>query len=197
MTLSRSAVRLAAALAAAMVMGVAGLDFFSMRQAYAQATPGARPAGMRRLTLVVNDMEKSLDFYQRIGLVKSSEKAVTDTDGVYGAAELPLTADSTRSRVIVLGGADEQSLALLWYDHPALPSARGNLVGIGIGDVIVGIVVPDIEGAYSRLNQIGTRFPLPPSRYTAADGTPAAGRHLYAYDPDGRMIEVIQLDSRK
>ena len=192
MTFSRSAVRLATILAAVVVMGVAGLE-----QACAQATPGARPAGLRRLTLVVNDMEKSLDFYQRIGLVKSSEKAVTDTDGVYGAAELPLTADSTRSRVVVLNGAEEQSLALLWYDRPALPSARGNLVGIGIGDVIVGIVVPDIEGAYSRLNQIGTRFPLPPARYTAADGTPATGRHLYAYDPDGRMIEVIQLDSRK
>ncbi len=192
MTFSRSAIRLACVVAAVVAMGVAGME-----QAQAQATPGARPAGLRRLTLVVNDMEKSLDFYQRIGLVKSAEKTVTDTDGVYGAAELPLTADSTRSRVVVLNGAEEQSLALLWYDHPSLPSARGNLVGIGVGDVIVGIVVPDIEGAYSRLNQIGTRFPLPPARFNAADGTAASGRHLYAYDPDGRMIEILQLDSRK
>ena len=192
MTFPRSAIRLAPAfLAVAMMMGAAG------PQAHAQATPGARPAGLKRLTLVVNDIEKSLDFYQRIGLVKSSEKTVTDTDGVYGAAELPLTADSTRSRVVVLNGTDEQSLALLWYDRPGLPSARGNLLGIGTGDVIVGVVVPDIEGAYARLNQIGTRFPLPPGRFNSADGTIQSGRHLYAYDPDGRMVEVIQLDTRK
>ena len=183
-------IRLARIVLAALVMGLAS-------QAYAQGTPAARPAGLKRLTLVVNDIEKSLDFYQRIGLVKSTEKAAAETDGVYGASELPLTADSTRSRVVVLGGADDQTLALLWYDRPALPSARGNLLGLGTGDVIVGIVVPDIEGAYSRLNQIGTRFPLPPGRFTAADGTAASGRHLYAYDPDGRMVEVIQLDARK
>ena len=60
--------------------------------------------------------------------------------------------------------------------------------------------LPDYRGpggAYSRLNQIGTRFPLPPARFNAADGTAASGRHLYAYDPDGRMIEILQLDSRK
>lgn len=183
-------VRLACIALAVLAMGSGG-------EAFAQGTPGARPAALKRLTLVVTDIEKSLDFYQRIGLVKSSEKSATETDGIFGGAELPLTADSTRSRVVVLNGADDQSLALLWYDRPALPSARGNLLGIGTGDVIVGIVVPDLEGAYSRLNQIGIRFPLPPGRFTAADGTSASGRHLYAYDPDGRMVEVIQLDARK
>ena len=53
------------------------------------------------------------------------------------------------------------------------------------------------KGAYARLNQIGTRFPAPPARFTAADGTNQSGRHMYAYDPDGRMIEIMQLDSRK
>lgn len=188
MTVFRS-LRIACVLAAALAAGVGPV--------HAQATQGARPASLKRLTLVVNDIEKSLDFYQRIGLIKSSERTASDADGIFGGAELPLTADSTRSRVVVLNGADDQALALLWYDRPALPSARGNLLGIGTGDVIVGIVVPDIEGAYSRLNQVGTRFPLPPARFTAADGTSASGRHLYAYDPDGRMVEVIQLDSRK
>lgn len=188
MTIPRTPL-LACIVLAVLAMGLGG-------EAYAQGTPGARPAGVKRLTLVVNDIEKSLDFYQRIGLVKSAEKTATEADGVFGGTELPLTADSTRSRVVVLNG-DDQSLALLWYDRPALPSARGNLLGIGTGDVIIGIVVPDLEAAYGRLNQIGTRFPLPPGRFNAADGTAASGRHLYAYDPDGRMVEVIQLDARK
>jgi YD repeat-containing protein len=190
MTLSPPVIRLARVLAAVLVIGAGS-------QAYGQATPGARPAAVKRMTLVVNDIEKSLDFYQRVGLAKSSEKTATAADSIFGAAELPLTADSTHSRIVVMNGSDDQALALLWYDHPALPSARGNLLGIGTGDVIVGIVVPDIEGTYARLNQIGTRFPLPPGRFTAADGTSQAGRHMYAYDPDGRMVEIIQLDSRK
>ena len=194
MTLARPVIRLARVLAAVLAVCTMG---GAMSEAYGQATPGARPAAVRRMTLVVNDMEKSLDFYQRIGLTKSSEKSATDTEGVFGATELPLTADSTHSRIVVMNGSDEQALALLWYDRPSLPSARGNLLGLGTGDVIVGIVVPDIEGAYSRLNQIGTRFPVPPGRFTAADGTAQSGRHMYAYDPDGRMIEIIQLDSRK
>ena len=168
-------------------------------QVSAQGLPGARPAAVRRLTLVVSDIDKAIDFYQRVGLVKASDKATAESDqaGVFGAAELPLTADSKTSRIVVMSSGDEQSLALLTYDHPPLPSAKGNLLGLGTGDVIIGIAVPDIEGAYSRLNQIGVRFPLPPTRFTAGDGSGQTGRHMYAYDPDGRMIEISQMDARR
>jgi catechol 2,3-dioxygenase-like lactoylglutathione lyase family enzyme len=150
--------------------------------------------------LIVSDIDKSLDFYQRVGLSKISDRVTADTDtgGVYGAADLPLTADSKRARVIVLAG-DTQALTLLWYDRPALPSSRGNLMGVGTADVILGISVPDIQGAYTRLNQIGTRFHQPPARFTGAgpDGAPQSGQRFFAYDPDGHLVEVSQFDTRK
>ncbi len=178
------------------VLGLASLA----APAHAQGTSAIRPATLQRTTLVVGDMDKALDFYQRIGLFKTSDTSVTDTSqgGVFGAADLPLTADSKTSRLVILKGGDAAQLALVWYDRPQLPSARGNLVGIGIGDVIIGIEVADLQGAYSRLSQIGTRFQRSPVRFTqtTADGTGQTGQHLLAYDPDGHMVEVTQMDRR-
>jgi catechol 2,3-dioxygenase-like lactoylglutathione lyase family enzyme len=156
---------------------------------------------VQRTTLVVVDIERSIDFYQRIGLIKAADAASADTDqnGVYGEKELPLTADSRHARLVVMKGNDERAgtIGLLWYDKPQLPSARGNLAGVGSGDVIITIEVPDIQAAYTRLGQIGTRFHQTPARYTAtgADGAPQSGQHMFAYDPDGHVIEITQIDA--
>jgi catechol 2,3-dioxygenase-like lactoylglutathione lyase family enzyme len=167
--------------------------------AYAQGAMMGRTAGLLRTTLIVEDIDKSVDFYQRVGLTKVSDISGTDStpDGIYGAADLPLTADPKSSRVVTLRSGDTGAfVVLLWYDRPPLPIARGNLVGLGIGDVIIGIEVPDIEAAYSRLSQIGTRFQRQPARFSQPGEGPAAlsGQHMLAYDPDGHMVEVIQPD---
>jgi catechol 2,3-dioxygenase-like lactoylglutathione lyase family enzyme len=173
----------------------------ALAPAFAQSGP-TRATAVQRTTLVVSDIDKSVDFYQRIGLLKASDVQSADTDqgGVYGAADLPLTADPKHGRLVVMKGSDDRAgtIGLMWYDRPQLPSARGNLAGIGTGDVIVVIEVPDIQAAYTRLGQIGTRFHLPPTRFTAtsADGTSHAGQHMFAYDPDGHIVEVSQIGGR-
>ena len=175
-------------LAAAMPAGAQGL---------------ARAPLIQRTTLLVSDIDKSIDFYQRIGFVKASDTHTTDTSegGVYGATAFPLTADSKNSRLVVMRGADDRTgaIALLWYDRPQLPSARGNLAGVGTGDVIVVIEVPDAQGAYTRLSQIGTRFHVPLGRFITVnnDGAPQSGQHMVAYDPDGHIVEVAQIDAGK
>ncbi len=166
------------------------------------AARGPQGPSIQRTTLVVTDLDQSIDFYQRIGLVKASDVRGTDNEGgVYGANTFPLTADSKSSRLVVMRGADDRTgaIALLWYDRPQLPSARGNLAGVGTGDVIVVIEVTDAAGAFSRLNQIGTRFHVPLGRYTATgnDGAPQSGQHMVAYDPDGHVVEVAQIDAVK
>jgi len=187
------------ALAAAVLGAALGLAHPPASSAVAQGISSARAPATLRTTLVVGDIEKSIDFYQRLGLLKISDVTGADTDqgGVFGAADLPLTADSKSSRIVYLRTADSV-LALLSYDRPQLPSARGNLVGVGVGDVIVSVEVGDIQGAYARLSQVGTRFQRTPIRFTqpGVDGTPQSGLHLLAYDPDGHMVEVTQMDKR-
>ncbi|MCA0199365.1 MAG: VOC family protein [Proteobacteria bacterium] len=149
----------------------------------------ARAATIPRVTLVVSDIEKSITFYERLGLSKSSDEARTGAQQIHGADDLPLTADATRSRIVVMKGEGQTSeIALLWYDRPPLASARSNLMGLGTGDVIIGVVVPDLQTAYAALDRIGARIEKGPNAFTAAP----LGLRLYAYDPDGHMVELTQ-----
>jgi catechol 2,3-dioxygenase-like lactoylglutathione lyase family enzyme len=171
--------------------------------AQAQSRPAALEApGVRRTTLVVENLDKSIDFYQRLGLTKWYDKATTrdGPEGVVGAADLPLTEDPREGRIVIMKGNHDRigMIGLLAYDHPPLASARSNLMGIGTGDVIIMMEVGDIAAAYGRLQQIGTRFHRTPYKYSVAnpDGTVNTGSRMFAYDPDGHLIEIAQPDRR-
>lgn len=165
--------------------------------------PSAEPvATVRRTTLLVEDIDRAIDFYQRLGLAKASDRTsnAADAAGVIGANELPLTADSSVARLVVMHGVGDRSsgIGLLWYDRPRLPSARGNLAGLGAGDVVIELEVADINDAYRRLSQIGTHFHRTPFRFNelGADGTPISGQRMLAFDPDGHLINVMQIEKR-
>ncbi len=159
-----------------------------------------RPAALHLVTLVVSDIEQSMDFYLRLGLVSFSDTARTSNAaaGIISGESLPLTDDPTRSRLVVMAteGAASGTIALLWYDRPPLPSARGNLMGIGTGDVLLMFQVPDIQAAYGRLDSVSTRFHQPLTRFVARDegGELQSGRRMLAYDPDGHLVEITQFD---
>jgi catechol 2,3-dioxygenase-like lactoylglutathione lyase family enzyme len=158
---------------------------------------------VRRTTLIVENLEKSIEFYQRLGLTKWYDKATDENsaEGVVGAADLPLTEDPKLGRIVIMKGNDERigMIGLLGYDRPKLASARTNLMGIGTGDAIIMMEVPDIQSAYSRLQQIGVRFHRPPYKYTVSnpDGSVNTGARMFVYDPDGRLIEVAQPDRKR
>lgn len=183
------------------LIGLAVVAALLSASASAQERAAAlRAPSLRATTLVVENLDRSVDFYQRLGMTKAFDKATAreETDGVIGAADFPLTEDPRQGRLVVMKGNDERHgmIGLLAYDHPPLASARSNLMGIGTGDVIVMIEVPDIQGAYTRLQQAGVRFHRTPYKYkaNAYDGTPTSGQRMLAYDPDGHLIEVSQPD---
>ncbi|MGE4062362.1 MAG: VOC family protein [Rhodospirillaceae bacterium] len=146
-------------------------------------------ATVQRITLVVSDIEKSIIFYERLGLAKIHDEGRSGTANIHGVDDLPLTSDPTRSRIVVMKGEGESTeIVLLHYDRPGLASARGNLMGLGTGDVIIGVTVPDLQAAYAALDRIGARIEKGPNAFTAAP----LGVRLYAYDPDGHMVELTQ-----
>jgi len=73
--------------------------------------------------LVRGHGNRAIDFYQRLGLVKSYDKTTTaaDSGGVAGASDLPLAADPTVGRLVVLKGSGERTatVGLLAYDKRA------------------------------------------------------------------------------
>ncbi len=189
----------AIAVALAATLAVAG--------AQAQQRPAAGPMpdtgpSVLSTTLLVEDLARAVDFYQRLGLTKAMDKTSTaeDQGGVVGASDLPLTADPTVGRLITMRGSSGRvgSIGLLAYDKPKLASARGNLAGLGTGDVLIALEVTDIGDVYKRLGQIGTRFHRTPARFNTmdADGTAITGQRMFAFDPDGHLIEITQRDKK-
>ncbi len=166
--------------------------------------PAAQETAVRRTTLLVEDIDRSIDFYQRLGLTPWFERSSRDTDdgGVIGTSELPLTADPRIGRIVIMRGNDDRigMIGLLGYQRPPLANARGNLMGLGVGDVIIMIETDDINFVYNRLQETGARFHTPPERFevTNPDGSLRdTGYRMFVYDPDGHLIEVSEPADRE
>ena len=158
---------------------------------------------VRRTTLLVDDIDRSIDFYQRLGLTPWFERSSRDTDegGVVGSSELPLTADPKIGRIVIMRGNNDRigMIGLLGYQRPPLANARGNLVGIGVGDVIIMVETDDINFVFNRLQETGARFHSPPERFEISnpDGSVRdTGYRMFVYDPDGHLIEVLEPSER-
>ncbi len=164
----------------------------------------AQETAVRRTTLLVEDIDRSIDFYQRLGLTPWFERSSRDTDegGVIGSTELPLTADPKIGRIVIMRGNNDRigMIGLLGYQRPPLANARGNIMGVGVGDVIIMIETDDINFVYNRLQETGARFHSPPERFevTNQDGTIRdTGYRMFVYDPDGHLIEVSEPSDRE
>jgi len=169
-------------------------------KAPAEHNASGRGPYVRQTTLLVEDIDRTVEFYARLGLTKSSDRTFQegDQDAVFSAADLPLSADPKTARLVTMRGASEQAgmIGLVSYEHPRLSSARGNLGGLGTGDVIISITVPEIQEAYRRLSQIGTRFQRTPYRFTITngDGSRQQVMRMLAFDPDGHLAEIVESD---
>lgn len=159
----------------------------------------AQETAVRRTTLLVEDLGRSMDFYQRLGMTPWFERSSKDTDdgGVIGANDLPLTADPKIGRIVIMRGNDDRigMIGLLAYARPPLANARGNLMGLGVGDIIIMIETDDINFIYNRLQETGARFHTPPERFEISnpDGSVRdTGYRMFVYDPDGHLIEVSE-----
>ena len=189
---AREAAIVATIVAAALMTAVAGVS-----SAVGQET------AVRRTTLLVDDIDRSIDFYQRLGLTPWFERSSRDTDegGVVGSSELPLTADPKIGRIVIMRGNNDRigMIGLLGYQRPPLANARGNLVGIGVGDVIIMVETDDINFVFNRLQETGARFHSPPERFEISnpDGSVRdTGYRMFVYDPDGHLIEVSEPSER-
>ncbi|MBL8628463.1 MAG: VOC family protein [Rhodospirillaceae bacterium] len=162
------------------------------------AEPARAEPAVRRSTLLVSDIEKSIRFYEALGFSITYDKG-GPRDPERPMA-LPLNVKPGASRLVIMKGRDPwiAMVGLLAYDQPKPPSNRIVADKIGAGDVILMIEVADAAEAHRRLVALGARILQEPKPFeaTLGDGTPIKGINCFAVDPDGHVVELSQPTSK-
>ena len=159
-----------------------------------QGSVDAAEPGVRRSTLLVGDIEKSIRFYEAIGFTNWYDKGGARNPDQPTA--LPLTVKPGASRLVIMKGRDPWigMIGLLAYDKPKPPTNRIVAEKIGAGDIVLMIEVADVIGVHRRLTELGAPILQPPKAFETAlsDGSPIKGLNCFAVDPDGHVVELSQ-----
>jgi len=162
-------------------------------------TPPPSPAPapgtvLRRATLLVHDIEKSVAFYRDvIGL-----SVWLENKGKSGG-DLP-TGDpiGTPSHFVIMKGRDPWlgMVGLLQYGEKKTAPKKDI---IGPGDAVLMMETSDLEGIHERLKKAGYRIVREPrtSEITFGDGSRGLATFLFCMDPDGHVLEINQRSAPK
>lgn len=175
------------------LIALAFMNFAGAAQIALAETP-AQTVVVRRSTLLVGDLDRSIAFYEALGFTRSYDRG-----GARDPARpmaLPLNVQPAASRLVIMKGRDPWigMVGLLAYDQPKPPTNRKLADKIGAGDTILMVEIGDAVEAHARLLKLGARILQPPQPFEAAlaNGAPIKGINFFAVDPDGRVIEASQ-----
>lgn len=157
---------------------------------------GAFESVVKRTTLLVSDIEKSIAFYQGIGFSEWLDRGgERDPDA---GGDLPLNGKPAYSRIVILSGQhpDWAMIGLLQYDNPPLPwTSDPDDLTIGTSDAVLVIVTDDITKAYENAKALGANIIKAPRAYTSNSvNGKKFGSIMFLQDPDGNVIEMTQVD---
>jgi len=144
----------------------------------------------RRTTLLVHDLDASIEFYRTLGF----EKWYEGQGGTVTGQGLPVVdakvGDPTR--LVIMKGKDPYigMVGLLQYGpkRPLPPAGE-----LRAGDAILMIETRDIDGIAGKLRAAGRRIhkPVETSRIKSV-GSEWDAKFLMVFDPDGRMVELTE-----
>jgi pimeloyl-ACP methyl ester carboxylesterase/catechol 2,3-dioxygenase-like lactoylglutathione lyase family enzyme len=183
----------------AALLACAGLLQPTAQPAGAAAAPAAAPPPaaatadppglVRRTTLIVHDLEASVRFYRDV----LGFELWLENRGKVGPSSLPTDAPpGAPSRFAIMKGRHPWvgMVGLLQYGEPRpLPRPPAALRP---GDAVLMLETTDLEGAWQRMQRAGTPILRPPasSEVTGAGGARWTARFLFAFDPDGHVLEI-------
>ncbi|MGB3472592.1 MAG: VOC family protein [Erythrobacter sp.] len=152
------------------------------------------PTDVRRTTIIVRDMEKSLALYRDvIGLEINYDTNVT-TSGV----ALPAGEPGATARLVLLNANDDWVgwIGLMEWVEPEIP-AGDYPTRMGPGDVVIILNTDDVEGRCEAAKQVpGVTFTAEP-RLQVYPGRDGGGdirvMGCNFFDPDGILIELNQI----
>jgi catechol 2,3-dioxygenase-like lactoylglutathione lyase family enzyme len=159
------------------------------------AAPKERlPTDVRRATIIVRDMEKSLALYRDVIGLQVNYDTTVQTSGV----ALPAGEPGATARLVLLNANDPWVgwVGLMEWVDPAIP-AGDYPKRMGPGDVVLVLNTDDVPGRCARAKQVpGVSFTAEArlQTYPGRNGGPeirVMGCNFF--DPDGILIELNQI----
>lgn len=150
------------------------------------------PNLVKRTTLIVRDVERSMRFYRDVlGL-----DAWYDDEIVLSGQGLAAGAAGDRTRLVIMKSVDPVvgMIGLLQWLEPPLPAPPGDRDRLGIGDVVFVMQSDDLHAVHRRLLDWGARIFAAPHEFTVrgADGAVVTMTSISFWDPDGYFFELNQ-----
>ncbi|MFZ9652754.1 MAG: VOC family protein [Steroidobacteraceae bacterium] len=149
------------------------------------------PPLVKRTTLIVRDLARSMAFYRDVlGMSVWYDDSI-ELSGVGLAAGKK--GDMTRLVIMQAQDPVVGMIGLLEFTAPRMPEpARRER--LGIGDIVFVMQGDDVEGVHRRAVEFGARIHALPHRFEVrgADGRQVAMTSLSLWDPDDYFIEFNQ-----
>ncbi|WP_430443781.1 VOC family protein [Sphingorhabdus contaminans] len=182
-------------------LALAACSSFGERPQIATVSPGVEkpseklPTDIRRVTMIVRDMENSLKLYRDVMGLKVNYDAVLPMSGV----ALPAGEPGAKARLVLLNGNDPFIgwIGLMEWLDPRLPDPGPYPKRMGIGGHVIVTQTQDVDRRCAEAASIpGVTVTGPPrdQSYPGRNGAPPIKvRGCNFFDPDGTLIELNQL----
>ncbi|MDJ0643185.1 MAG: VOC family protein [Erythrobacter sp.] len=154
------------------------------------------PTDVRRVSIVVRNMEKSLEFYRDALGMEINYDTVVELSGV----NLPVGEPGSKARLVLLNGNDPY-MGWVGLLHPFEPPLEGvdepYATRLAPGTAFMVVNTDDAEKACDAATKIEGVIMTGPTRlqvYPGRDGRPDINvRGCNVFDPNGVAVEINQL----
>jgi catechol 2,3-dioxygenase-like lactoylglutathione lyase family enzyme len=144
--------------------------------------------GVHHVAIASADLDRLRDFYcNLLGMEQIAQGEWEDEPEMDAIVGLPGSA----ARYMLLR-AGNFSLELFQYDRPRSIGGDADRPVSMPGITHFCFAVSDLDGEYERLKAAGVRFHGPPPQRTA-DPSEQVIRAVYARDPDGNVLELLEI----
>jgi catechol 2,3-dioxygenase-like lactoylglutathione lyase family enzyme len=150
--------------------------------------PGLAPPLVKRTTLLVRDIARSLRFYRDV----LGMRLWYDDEIVLSGVGLAAGERGDRTRLVILQAQDPLvgMIGLLEFTAPRLPEPPPR-TRLGIGDIVFVMQGRELEAVHQRALAFGARIHAAPHHFAVrgADGRMLSMTSLSLWDPDDFFIE--------
>jgi catechol 2,3-dioxygenase-like lactoylglutathione lyase family enzyme len=153
------------------------------------------PTDIRRTTIIVENMDRSLELYRDVLGLKVNYDAVVTMSGV----ALPAGKPGAKARLVLLNSNDGFIgwIGLLEWTSPRLAKQKKQRTRLGIGDIVIVTNTDDADKRCGMAKSVkGVRFTGEPhtTQYPGRNGGPPIRvRGCNFFDPDGTLLELNQI----